>query len=52
MTYGLFGSKTEKYDADGIVKMLDTNIPRFDGKGYCTNYFLDCPSDFFLDVIV
>ena len=47
MAYGLFSSKAEKYDADGIVKMLDAN-----GKGYCTKYILDCPSDFFLDVIV
>ena len=30
----LFSSKADNYDADGVIKSIDTNISRFDGKGY------------------
>ena len=40
--YDLFSSKADNYSQDGVFKMLDTNIPRFDGKGYGIKYLLDC----------
>ena len=40
--YDLFSSKADNYDANGVYKMLDANIPRFDGKGYGIKYLLNC----------
>lgn len=40
--YDLFSSKADNYDADGVYKMLDTNIGRFNGKGYGIKYILNC----------
>ena len=38
----LFSSKADNYDCDGVVKIIDTNISRFDGKGYGIKYLLEC----------
>ena len=38
--FDLFSSKTDNYDADGVNKFLEINIPRFDGKGYGIKYLL------------
>lgn len=38
----LFSSKSDNYDADGVSKVIDTNISRFNGKGYGIKYFLEC----------
>ena len=40
--FDLFSSKADNYDADGVCKVLDTNISRFDGKGYGIKYLLEC----------
>ena len=40
--YDLFSSKADNYSQKDVFKMLDTNIPRFDGKGYGIKYLLDC----------
>jgi len=40
--YDLFSAKSVDYSPDGVVKMLDINIPRFNGKGYGIKYLLDC----------
>jgi uncharacterized protein (DUF2147 family) len=45
MVYDLFdtfSSKADNYDADGVSKVIDTNISRFDGKGYGIKYLLEC----------
>ena len=45
MVYDLFdsfSSKADNYDADGVSKTIDTNISRFDGKGYGIKYLLEC----------
>ena len=38
----LFSSKADNYDADGVYKIIDTNISRFNGKGYGIKYLLEC----------
>jgi len=40
--FDLFSSKADNYDADSVNKVIDTNIHRFDGKGYGIKYLLDC----------
>ena len=40
--FDLFSSKADNYDADGVIKVLDTNISRFNGVGYGIKYLLDC----------
>jgi hypothetical protein len=37
----LFSSKADNYDADGVIKSIDTNISRFDGKGYGIKFLLE-----------
>ncbi len=41
-TFDLFSSKADDYNADSVIKVMDTNINRFDGKGYGIKYLLDC----------
>ena len=38
----LFSSKADNYDADGVIKVIDTNISRFNGVGYGIKYILEC----------
>ena len=38
----LFSSKADNYDANGVIKVIDDNINRFDGKGYGIKYLLEC----------
>ena len=38
----LFSSKSDNYDADGVSKVIDANISRFNGKGYGIKYLLNC----------
>ena len=38
----LFSSKADTYDADGVCKVIDTNMSRFNGKGYGIKYLLEC----------
>ena len=38
----LFSSKADNYDADGVIKVIEINISRFDGKGYGIKYILEC----------
>lgn len=38
----LFSFKADNYDGDGVVKVIDNNINRFDGKGYGIKYLLEC----------
>jgi hypothetical protein len=40
--FDLFSSKADNYDADSVNKVIDTNMNRFDGKGYGIKYLLDC----------
>ncbi len=40
--FDLFSSKADNYDADSVIKVIDTNINRFNGKGYGIKYLLDC----------
>jgi hypothetical protein len=40
--FDLFSSKADNYDADSVIKAIDTNINRFNGKGYGIKYLLDC----------
>jgi hypothetical protein len=40
--FDLFSSKADNYDADSVIKVIDTNISRFDGKGYGIKYLLEC----------
>lgn len=40
--FDLFSSKADEYDAESVIKAIDTNISRFDGKGYGIKYLLDC----------
>ena len=40
--FDIFSSKADNYDADSVIKVIDTNINRFDGKGYGIKYLLDC----------
>ncbi len=40
--YDLFRSKADNYDVDSVIKVLDTNISRFTGKGYSIKYLLEC----------
>ena len=35
----LIGSKAHNYDADGVHKAIDINIPKFNGKGYGINTY-------------
>jgi len=37
-----FSSKADNYDADGVYKVIDTNLSRFNGKGYGIKYLLEC----------
>jgi len=41
-SFDSFSSKADNYDTDGVIKFLDTNIPRLNGKGYGIKYLLDC----------
>ena len=38
----MFSSKADNYDNNGVIKVIDTNISRFDGKGYGIKYLLEC----------
>ena len=38
----MFSSKSDNYDTDGVFKVIDTNISRFNGKGYGIKYLLEC----------
>lgn len=38
----LFSSKADNYDADGVIKVIEYNINRFNGKGYGIKYILEC----------
>ena len=38
----MFSSKADNYDNIGVIKVIDTHISRFDGKGYGIKYILDC----------
>jgi len=38
----VFSSKADNYDGDGVVKVIDNNVNRFDGKGYGIKYLLEC----------
>ena len=40
--FDLFSSKSDNYNADSVIKVIDTNVNRFDGKGYGIKYLLDC----------
>jgi hypothetical protein len=40
--FDLFSSKADNYNANNVSKVIDTNISRFDGKGYGIKYLLDC----------
>ena len=40
--FDLFSSKADNYDADGVIKFLETNISRFNGKGYGIKFILEC----------
>ena len=40
--FDLFSSKADNYNADSVIKAIETNINRFDGKGYGIKYLLDC----------
>ena len=40
--FDLFSSKADNYNADSVIKVIDTNVKRFDGKGYGIKYLLDC----------
>ncbi len=40
--FDLFSSKADNYNADSVVNVIDTNINRFNGKGYGIKYLLDC----------
>jgi len=40
--FDIFSAKSDTYSADGVVKILDINFPRFNGKGYGIKYLLDC----------
>jgi hypothetical protein len=45
MVYDLFdsfSSKADNYDTNGVYKVIDSNIARFDGKGYGIKYLLEC----------
>ena len=35
-------AKADNYDADSVNKVIDTNISRFNEKGYGIKYLLDC----------
>ncbi len=32
--FDLYSSKADDYDANSVNKVIDTNINRFDGRGY------------------
>ncbi len=38
----LFSSKADTYDADGVCKVIDTNLSRLNEKGYGIKYLLEC----------
>ena len=40
--FDIFSAKADSYNADDVVKVLDINFPRFNGKGYGIKYLLDC----------
>ncbi len=40
--FDLFSSKADNYDVNSVIKVIDTNINRFDGEGYGIKYLLDC----------
>jgi len=38
----LFSRNADNYDGDGVIKVIDNNINRFNGKGYGIKYLLEC----------
>ena len=40
--FDLFSLKADNYDVKGVNKFIETNIPRFDGKGYGIKFLLEC----------
>lgn len=40
--FDIFSAKADSYNADEVIKVLDINFPRFNGKGYGIKYLLDC----------
>jgi hypothetical protein len=40
--FDLFSLKADIYDANGVIKFLDINIPRLNGKGYGIKFLLEC----------
>lgn len=40
--FDIFSSKADNYSPEGAAKVLDINIPRFNGKGYGIKYLLSC----------
>ena len=38
----LFSTKADNYEANGVIKVIDNNINRFNGVGYGIKYLLDC----------
>jgi hypothetical protein len=40
--FDLFTSKANNYNVDSVIKVVDTNINRFDGKGFGIKYLLEC----------
>jgi hypothetical protein len=40
--FNLSSSKADNYNADSVIKIIDTNFNRFDGEGYDIQYLLDC----------
>ncbi len=36
--FDLFSVKADNYDADSVINVINTNIDRFDGKGYGIKY--------------
>lgn len=40
--FDIFSAKADSYNADDVIKVLDINFPRFNGKGYGIKYLLDC----------
>ena len=52
--FDVFSSKADNYDPSGVEKAIDTNISRFDGKGYGIKYLLEClkedDNDYYLSI--
>jgi len=40
--FDLFSLKADNYDVKGVNNFIETNIPRFDGKGYGIKFLLEC----------